>query len=227
MRTDRPTAAQDERAIRERLQAAETLYIEDVAKHLYVSKSTLQRTLRSSGTSFSALRRRVQVQAALGYLTSGKSCAHTAERVGLSCDHLCKLVKAQADLTPKQIARAARLGARVRRWRSGVPPRAGTRLYYRRLEQWRLIEAEIAALLADLPAGHPLGSWAIKLQRSSKRPDYRRGRFRSRVQAERLREKARLAALLRQAAAWMHAQNQGHHEAAPRRAASHRAHSRV
>ena len=227
MRTDRPTAAHVERAIRERLQAGGTLYIEDVAERLYVSRSTLQRTLSTHGTSFSALRRHVQVQAALEYLTSGNSCTRTAERVGLSCDHLCKLVKAQADLTPKQIARASRLGARVRRWRSGAPPRAGTRLYYRRLERWRLIEAEIAALLADLPADHPLGSWAAKLQRSSQRPDYRRGRFRSRAHAERRREDARLAALLRQAATWMRAQNRSQHEAVPSRGASQRVHRRV
>lgn len=198
----RPSLPEIQDTIRDGVHAGTMLHVEDVAESLYLSRSTLQRTLEDLDTTFTRLRRQVRVDVALERLTAGESCTSTAAYVGLSTDHLCKLVTEYADLTPRQIARACELADRVRRWRRSAPPRADTSLYWKQLEQWRAIDAELGALVADLSPGHPLAAWARKLRRSTQRPDYRRGRYRARVRAERRREQARLLMQLRRAATW-------------------------
>jgi AraC-like DNA-binding protein len=198
--SNRPTLREVQGAICDRLHAGAMLHVEDIAESLYVSKSTLQRTLADLDTTFTQLRRQVQVEVAIKRLTGGASCTSTAAYVGLSSDHMCKLVAEYADLTPRQIVRACQLAGRVQRWRRSVPPRANTKLYFKQLERWRAIDAEIEQLVAGLASGHPLAAWAHKLRQSTQRPDYRRGRYRTRVRAQRRRDEVRFMALLRQAA---------------------------
>jgi AraC-like DNA-binding protein len=186
------------------LLGSEAVHVEDVAAGLFLSKSTLQRRLAERGTSFTAIRRRVQVDVAIERLIAGASCASAARRVGLSRDHLCRLVSAQTALQPGQIARACQLARRAERWRRSAPPRAGTRVYSERNERWRRLEREVTALLAPVPAsGDPLSRWACKLRRAAQRPDYRRGAYRARARAERRREQLLRGAELRSLQHWL------------------------
>ncbi len=98
-----------------------------------MSRSTLQRRLAACGMSFTDVRRQAAVSIALGRLMSGASCASAARTVGLSVDHLCRLITAHVGLRPSEIARACELAERARRWRSSTPPRSGTRLYASRI----------------------------------------------------------------------------------------------
>jgi AraC-like DNA-binding protein len=194
-------------AIRERLRAGRKLGVEDIAGSLYLSRSALQRRLRERATTFSQLRREVRVEVAIERLTRGESCSSAANHVGLSRDHLCKLVYEYADLTPRQIVRACQLSARVQRWRRSVPPQAGTKLYYKRLEHWRAINAEVEQLLAGLSDGHPLAAWGRELRRVIRRPDYRRQPHRKQVRTERQREKDEVLEELHRAV-WLGRQRQ-------------------
>jgi hypothetical protein len=198
----RPSPSEVEKAIKARLHAGASLHVEDIAMCLYVSKSTLQRTLAERSTTFTQVRRQVQVKVAVERLSGGASCAGTAAHVRLSADHMCKLVTEYTDLTPRQIVRACQLAERVRRWRRSAPPPADSKLYFTRLERWRAIDDELARLVANLSPDSPLAAWAEKLHRSARRPDYRRGRHRARARAERRREGEVLMVMLRQAAAW-------------------------
>lgn len=177
--------------------------IDDVAAAMFVSRSTLQRRLAADGMSFTEVRRQDTVRLAVARLTSGASCACAARAVGLSGDHLCRLVTDRTGLRPRDIARAHELGERARRWKLSPPPRSGTRLYAQRVHRWRALEIELAALLAPIPAsGHLLSGWAARLARSSRRPDYRTGQYRRRVRAARSRERAARAAEARRMDAW-------------------------
>jgi AraC-like DNA-binding protein len=198
----RPTPWEVQRVICDRIREGASLRIEEIAASLFISRSTLQRAMADQGATFTAVRQRAQVEVAIEHLTTGSSCTYTAAQVGLSSDHLCKLVTDYVGLTPRQITRAWQLADRVRRWRRSVPPRANTKLYFRRLERWKKIDAELEQILATISPGHPLARWARRLRQSAQRPDYRRGKYRARVRSERRRERAELAARIRQATVW-------------------------
>ena len=179
--------------------------IDDAAAAVFMSRSTLQRRLAACGMSFTDVRRQAAVSIALGRLMSGASCASAARTVGLSVDHLCRLITAHVGLRPSEIARGLRTRLRrARRWRSSTPPRSGTRLYASRINGWRALEAELKVLLAPIPgSGHPLSGWALRVARSSCRPDYRAGSYRRRVRAARRGERAaRAAERMRRMDAW-------------------------
>jgi AraC-like DNA-binding protein len=202
MQSLRPTLREAEDSIRDLVHTRTTpLHIDDVASDLYVSRSTLQRVLADHGTTFTKLRQRAQIEIALGRLTEGKSCASTAVHVGLSRDHMSRLIAEHTDLTPRQIARVCQLADRLRRWRRSVPPRANTKLYFTQLKRWRAAETELGRLIADIPAGHPLTQWTNDIRRAVQRPDFRRRRYRTKVRAERRREEAVFTAQLRKAIA--------------------------
>ena len=177
--------------------------IGDVAGALFMSRSTLQRRLATSGLSFTELRRQVRVQVALRRLTSGASCAGAARAVGLTGDHLCRLITCYAGVRPREIARACQLAARAQRWRRSTPPRSGSRLYAKRMRRWQAVEVELGVLLAPIPSsGHPLSAWARRVRHAGRRPDYRRGPYRTRVRAARRHERAAYAAERRRIDAW-------------------------
>jgi AraC-like DNA-binding protein len=177
--------------------------IEDVAYALYMSRSTLQRRLADSGTCFTEIRRGTQVRVALDRLTSGASCAQAARAVGLTVDHLCRIVTVDTGIRPREIARASALAARARRWKRSAPPRFGTRLYTERAKRWHALETELDVVLAPIPAsGHPLSAWASRTRRACRRPDYRRGPYRARAHAARQRERTIEAAERRSMEAW-------------------------
>lgn len=190
--------------------------IEDVAHALYMSRSTLQRRLADGGTCFTEIRRGTQVRVALDRLTSGASCAQAARAVGLTVDHLCRIVTADTGIRPREIARASALATRARRWKRSAPPRFGTRLYAERVKRWHALEAELDVLLASIPAsGHPLSAWASRTRRAGRRPDYRRGSYRARAHAARQRERMIEAASME--AWWTRLQELQHQRQQPQR----------
>jgi AraC-like DNA-binding protein len=188
-------------AIRVQLETGPGLRVEDVAGRIYVSKSTLQRALAQEATTFTDLRRQVRAEVAIERLTGGATCTSAAAYVGLSRDHMCKLVSDYTGLTPRRIVRARRLAERARRWRRSVPPPARSWFYAERLQRWRAIEAELGRLVADIPEDSPLAEWAQRLHHSARRPDYRSGRYRKLVAAERRREDAAFLRSLHRAVA--------------------------
>src|SRR5215218_9729116 len=82
-----------------------TKRIEVVAQELHVSRSTLQRRLADQGTDFTALRKTVQAEVALGQLMDGRRVTTAARRALISPDHLRQFVREETGLTPGQIAR--------------------------------------------------------------------------------------------------------------------------
>lgn len=170
--------------------------IEDVAQILLISKSTLQRQMPSD-VCFTDLRRKVQVRTALRSLCEGRLVATVAAEVCLSPDYLCVLVRKETGLTPGQIRRASRLGARLLRWKRGYPPEYGTPLYRRRVRDWRKVDTEMLDLLGDIRPGNPLFGWANELLRLSTKPDFRRQPHRDRLRARRRRESEHLQKRLR------------------------------
>jgi AraC-like DNA-binding protein len=204
MNTRRSFTAEVERTTAAFVHAGATTRIEDVAAALYVSRATLQRRLAREGETFTEIRKRSRVTAAITELTHGASCAGAAARVGLSGEHLCRLVSQRAGLRPKEIARASSLAARAQRWRRSPPPRSGSRLYWERSRRWRALEAEVQMLLAPVPVtGHPLSSWARRTIHMCARPDYRTGRYRARVYAARNAERRARETERRRVDAWL------------------------
>lgn len=204
MNARRPFAADVERTTTAIIRAGTPARIEDVAAALYVSRATLQRRLAREGESFTEIRKRSRVAVAITELTHGASCAGAAARVGLSGEHLCRLVRQRTGLRPKEIVRASSLGARAQRWRHSKPPRSGSRLYWERNRRWRALEVEVRMLLEPVPAtGHPLSSWARRTIRMCARPDYRTGRYRARVRAARSAERRARQAERRRLDAWL------------------------
>ncbi len=184
--------------------AGATTRIEDVAVALYMSRATLQRRLAREGETFTEIRKRLRVTTAITELTQGASCARAAARVGLSGEHLCRLVSERTGLRPKEIVRASSLAARAQRWRRSTPPRSGSRLYWERSRRWRALEAEVQMLLAPVPAtGHQLSNWARRTIHMCARPDYRTGRYRVRVSAARNAERRAREAERRRLDAWL------------------------
>lgn len=190
MNARRPFTAEVEQATTAFVRAGATARIEDVAAKLYVSRATLQRRLAREDESFTEIRKRSRVTVAVAELTHGASCASAAAKVGLSGEHLCRLVSQRTGLRPREIVRASSLAARAQRWRRSTPPRSGSRLYWERSRRWQALEVEVQTLLAPVPdIEHPLSGWARRTLRMCVRPDYRTGRYRARVRAARSAER--------------------------------------
>jgi AraC-like DNA-binding protein len=188
-------------AIRVQLETGPSLRLDDVAARIYISASTLQRALTREGTTFTELRRQVRVEVAIERLTAGFTCISTAAYIGLSRDHMCKLVRDYTGLTPRRIIRARKLAQRARGWRNSPPPATESWFYAERRRRWRTLETELGRLVAEVPADSPLADWADRLLRSSRRPDYRSVRYRKLVAAERRREQAAFFRSLQRAVA--------------------------
>jgi AraC-like DNA-binding protein len=204
MNAKRPFTAEVERTTTALVRAGATTRIEDVAAALYVSRATLQRHLAREGESFTEIRKRLRVTVAITELSHGASCAGTAARVGLSGEHLCRLVSQRTGLRPKEIVRASSLAARAQRWRRLKPPRSGSRLYWERSRRWRALEAEVRMLLEPVPTtGHPLSNWARRTIHKCTRPDYRSGHYRAQVHAARSAERRAREAERRRLDAWL------------------------
>jgi hypothetical protein len=141
-------------------------------------------------------RHRTVARAQLGAITASPcsrapSVARTAAEVGVSQSHLSKLVKAEIGLTAGQIARAWTLTDPAQKWRAEVPPRSGTKMYWKRLDEWQRLEREPKKLLSVLPTDSPLRSWANLVLSHTRRPDFRTQPYRERVWGERRRERDR------------------------------------
>jgi hypothetical protein len=188
-------------AIRVQLETGPNLRVEEVAGRIYVSKSTMQRALKREGVTFSKMRRQVQVDVAIERLTRGATCASAASYVGLSRDHLCRLVSEHSGLTPRKIVRMRQLAERASGWRRSAPPRANSWLYVEQRRRWRKLEAQMRRLVAEVPKDSPLADWAQGRLKATRRPDYRTAHYRQRALAERHRRDAALVQKLRRAVA--------------------------
>lgn len=189
------------KAIHAQLESGPGLRVNEVADRLYVSKGTLQRALAREGVTFSELRRQMQIDVAIERLTRGATCASAASHVGLSRDHLCKLVSKHTGLTPREIVRMRQLAERATNWRRLAPPRANSWLYVEQRRRWQKIETQMRRLVAKAPKESPLAEWAQGRLRATRRPDYRTAHYRRRVLAERDRRDAALLRKLHRAVA--------------------------
>lgn len=198
----RPPIADLEDALRQRLLDGRPQDVREVAEAVYCGKSSLQRWLKEQGTSFTEVRQRVRVTYALELLTEGKSVARTAAEIGVSQGRLSKAIKAEIGLTAGQIARAWKLTDTAQNWRAGVPPKFGTKLYWKRLDEWKRLERELKTLLSALPADSPLRSWANLVLAQAHRPDFRTVPYRERVWGERRRERDREREAIERAFRW-------------------------
>jgi AraC-like DNA-binding protein len=197
-----PSIADVEDALRKRLLDGRPQDVRELAEAVFCGKSSLQRSLDDLGTSFTEIRRRLRVEHALELLTEGKTVARTSAEVGISQSYLSKLVKAETGLTAGQIARAWTLTDRAQRWRAGVPPKSGTRLYWKRLDDWKRLEHELKSMMSTLPPDSPLRTWANLVVAQTRRPDFRTQPYRERVWGERRRERIREREAIEEAYRW-------------------------
>lgn len=173
------------------------LTITELACVLHMSRSTLQRIFSIHDTSFVRELRFVRVERAVVELVKNRRGAQvTAALLGISPDHLCRILKDVHGLTARDLIRVRVLDGRLRAWRAEVPPRAGTALYRRRLEEWGRADQELQAILGDLPHGHPLAAWAKEILVMAARPDYRTKDQRRRIQDTRRRDAEQATAAL-------------------------------
>jgi AraC-like DNA-binding protein len=144
--------------------------ITDVARRLYLSRSTLQRVLAESGLTFTGLRRDVRVEFAAELLARGASWSETAERVGLGRDHLSRLIKQRFNVRPHQIERVNTLAGTLTR-ATIRSARTGRLLSTRGEQQWRELETEVEEVLRRLPSGsHGLSAWERRVRRRVRWP---------------------------------------------------------
>jgi AraC-like DNA-binding protein len=187
----RPSIADVEDALRQRMLDGRPQDLREVAEAVFCGKSSLQRWLDDEGTSFTEIRRRVRIEYSLELLTEGTTVVRAAAEVGISQSYLSKLIWAETGLTAGQIARAWMLTDRAQRWRASVPPRFGTKLYWKRLDGWKRLEREIESLLSGVPPKSPLRSWGNLVIVQARRPDFRTQPYRERIWGERRRERNR------------------------------------
>lgn len=164
--------------------------IEEFACAMGTSRSGVQRAFRRHGSTYTRELRFVRVERATEEIVrKGRSARDAAELVGVTPDHLCRLLKETHGLTAKQLVRARDLERQARRWLGQTPPRAGTPLYRRRRQEWIELEAELDSILGDLPHTHALAPWAKSVLDAARRPDFRAREHRDRI-AEQRRDEA-------------------------------------
>lgn len=195
-----PTLEQLRREIRALLTHPEQT-ITELACIMHTSRAALQRDFQAHGTSFIRELRHVRVERAVVELVQKRRSAKaTADLLGVSPDHLCRILRDAYGLTAYQLIRVRTLDLQLRRWNAELPPRPGSALYRRRREQWDRADQELQRILGDLPHGHLLADWAKKVLVSAARPDLRTREQRTRIKARRRRaaeqREASLAAFL-------------------------------
>lgn len=182
--------------------AGRPLTIHSIAADLHCSRSTLQRQLFVAGTTYSIQLRRIRALVAVKAIMGGASATAAAGRVGLSSDHLRKLLLDECGIGPAGLRRCREIRRTLDRW-TLHPAESGTRLYRKRLHAWSRLRAELRRHLGPIPPNSPLRRWADQQLAASNRPDFRTGSFRQRARAERAREDAESAAWMHAALAWL------------------------
>lgn len=199
MPTSRPTLQQIVSAIDERLTSPVTL--DDLAEALGCSRSSIQRACRPWNFTM-VLRRRRAIRAAKA-IVHGKTVTEAAALAGVSTDQLRRIFVDVHGVRPGDLREAVIQMRRVALWKSR-PPRPGTRLYYRRLRQWRRTERLFDRLRMEVKKSTPLEQWLVDSQEASRRPDFRERPYRQALREQRRAEKQRrdelIDQLLRQAA---------------------------
>jgi AraC-like DNA-binding protein len=138
-----------------------------IAGALSCSESTLHRTLRRYDTTFAFVRNRIRIVIAIELLEAGRPVEFVALQVDVTPDYLRRLIVPEVGLTPLQIARAATLAQQLTE-----PPQTLAELNQRRVAEFRL-----EAILGDLPAQHPLANWAKDLFQRTYLPEIETAEF--------------------------------------------------
>jgi AraC-like DNA-binding protein len=182
--------------------------LDDLARQLRTSRSQIQRVLHEDGRTFSDELRLARVRAATRLLRHGRPVAAVASQVGVSPDHLRVLFVREVGIAPGRLLRAARLLARMHRWKQQLPPPAGTRGYYAQRNRWRAAHEEAERLLAPLipPA---MVAWSRAALAHTARPDYRRADHRRVIRWHRRREHEQFARLLEEVVLRAHERRRG------------------
>lgn len=178
------------------------LTVDSVAADLHCSRSTLQRQLFLAGTTYSIQLRKVRALVAVKVIMGGASAATAARQVGLSPDHLRRLLLDECGIGPAGLRRCREIRRTFDLW-TKHPADSGTRLYRRRLSAWSRLRSELDRHLGPIAENSPLRGWADQQLAASKRPDFRTGLFRQHARAERARERAQASAWMDDALAWL------------------------
>jgi AraC-like DNA-binding protein len=190
------------------------LTIESVAADLHCSRSTLQRQLCLAGTTYSVQLRKLRALVAVKAIMSGANAAAAARVVGLSPDHLRKLLLDECGIGPAGLRRCREIRRTFDVW-TQHPAESGTRLYRKRLHAWSQLRRELDRHLAPIAATSPLRGWADQQLAASNRPDFRSGPFRQRARAARARERAEAAAWMDDASVWLRSRDSRRGEQPP------------
>jgi len=167
-----PPATQDVTdAISSCLRAKQSARIEEVANELHVSRSTLQRALSRSGTTFTRLRQVVQLEEAarhLMYPHRSYSRSHLASRLGLSREYMSRRLQAEWNLSPADIERLSQLRSELvvtnsLLGRLNSEPNIGVEDTPWLTERRKHIETEIRDILAHIPSNSP-SRWADQIR---------------------------------------------------------------
>jgi AraC-like DNA-binding protein len=173
--------------------AGRPLTIGSIAAGLHCSRSTLQRQLFLAGTTYSVQSRKVRALVAVKAIMGGASATAAARQVGLSSDHLRKLLLGECGIGPAGLRRCREIRRTLGLW-TLHPAESGTRLYRKRLHGWSQLRGELRRHLGPILLDSRLRGWADQQLASSNRPDFRSGPFRQRARAERARERAEVVA---------------------------------
>jgi AraC-like DNA-binding protein len=194
--------------------AGRPLTIDSIAGDLHCSRSTLQRQLFLAGTTYSVQLRKVRALVGVKAIMGGASAAAAARQVGLSSDHLRKVLLDECGIGPVGLRRCREIRRTFRLW-TLHPAESGTRLYRKRLHAWSQLRGELHRHLGPIPPNSPLRRWADQQLAASNRPDFRSGPFRQRARAERAHERAELTAWIDDALAWLRSRDPLRQEQSP------------
>jgi len=190
------------------------LTVESVAADLHCSRSTQQRQLFVAGTTYSVQLRKVRALVAVKAIMGGANATAAARQVGLSPDHLRKLLLDECGIGPAGLRRCREIRRTFDLW-TQHPAESGTRLYRKRLHAWSQLRRELDHHLGPIPANSPLRGWADQQLSASNRPDFRSGPFRRRARAARARERAEAAEWMEDASVWLRPQDSRRGEQPP------------
>lgn len=178
----------------------------EVAADLLSSRSTVQRALRAHGTTFSAELHQLRVRiATLLIVRHRRTATEAARAVGVTPDHLRKLLLDALGVTPGNLRRVLGKLDTVRRWNRGSPPQYGTPWYRQRRRRWMALERDVARILGPIPPSSPLREWADQRLDEIRRPDFRKNPHRDRIRRDRAEQQriwvAQFEAILKRALA--------------------------
>jgi AraC-like DNA-binding protein len=173
-----PTFAEIRQAVRHGV-AQGRMSVDAIARRLHCSTSTLHRRLRRHNTTFSEQRTEARLELAFHLLTSGYGAAFAASKVGVTRDYLGVMMRRSYGLSPREIQWAVRLA-------EGLRQQPRTR---QELASFRRNDEQLATLLDQVDARHPLAAWAKELVVLGHRPEYDEREFMRELREEEARRR--------------------------------------